>query len=380
MRLYRRVVGCIANHRYEIDELRQPLRFETDGDLVELLLDDFAICVARWQPATATSGPVSQPVTLSSSGLLHGASYVVSTGRPLDYQITHVNGDPTPIRLTVRGIIPRPIETDSTEWPGRISAIRVRYELLDELGQVIRDGHLRTDSHLARYDSAAIGSDQMSVSEQATYFFSLAPEVSTLRLACEQGVVVATAASRPQKMLRMFRVPEELGVFEDQDEIRRTWFLFKPVDDERRTAENLCANICIQTRPFMPRDDLINGLYEWQDFRPVEFSLGHFVLTKRNAVTEIRDETRSTAYVRIPINQDLSMRWFAKDASGDVRPGFIYMSTRLSEGRIRVIVDKTVIQELARERVVERSFCLRYNRSISRIRCASSRRAERSCL
>ncbi len=226
-----------------------------------------------------------------------------------------------------------------------MSSVTVDYEFMNEQGQIVKRGTLPTASDIAQYDRASVGAATMLVSEPVTSYFPVPCGVSRVRFRSLDPYVAIIGFTRPRGLPRTFRVPEELGLFERQEEVSRTWYMFRPIGYQQRVAENRVADLAIQTRPFLPHEPLISGQYDWEDHRPREFTPGRFVLTKRDASFSLREEAIPSAYCRVPLDRSVNFTWRTDDPSVSCEPRLMYVTSAGRPGRVRLFVDNTLYHE-----------------------------------
>ena len=343
--IHQKLFGVVAQHRQQPAGSAELFRFETSGELLEVTASDYLICVASWRPrGNEAAQSQDPPITLNSSDTSIRAA-LTNQDQPLDYEIAHVNQLPTPLRVTLRRMLPRTPASDEHHWPAQIATAEVDYEFLDEHGQSVQKGTLKTVPDVARYDRGSIGSAPMFVTEPTTTFFSVPVGVTTVRFRCDESDVAIIAFTRPRDLPRTWRIPEEQGLFEQQEELARTWFLLRARGHRERVADNRVADISIQTRPQPPHELLISGLYEWEDHRPREFTPGRFVLTKRDTSLALRDEAIASAYYQLSVDRVSDFRWRTQDITRPFEPRLMYLLPPSSDGPIQVVIDGTLFHE-----------------------------------
>jgi hypothetical protein len=348
MRVHHKSLGVVAHYRHRVDDLREPVTLDTDGDLLEITSNKYLICAATWRPRSAHL--TDAPITLNSSAQSIRALLIDPT-YPIEYEITHVNQLDTPFRVTFRTVAPRLPGSRGVAPPQRIAPGRVTIEFMNRLGHVLRRDEIQTLPEVARYDRAAVGAAAMFVSEPSTWYVAVPLPVTKVRLRTDRTGTAVIAFTRPIDVPRIFRVPEEQSLFERQEEIGRSWFLLRPTDYRQRVAENRCAEIEIQDRPQPANEELISGQYEWEDHRPREFARGRFVLTLRDPPFVLRDDAIASAYYRIPVNRTLPLRWSTAGNIATLEPRLIYLLTQSDERPLRVFLnDKLHFQFVPRAR------------------------------
>ena len=357
VRVHRKLLGQVAHYRQAAGGSSELLQFDTAGDLLEVTASEDVVCVATWRPsAEGAAAATDTAITLSSSAETIRAQ-LTDKIEPLDYEITHVDQLPTPFRVTLRRLLPCPAATVETRRPAQLATATVAYEFLDDRGDVLRRGTLETLPDVARYDVASIGAAPMWVTEPSTSFFSVPLAATKVRFRCEHSDVAVIAFTRPRDLARTFRIPEEQGIFEQQQENGRTWFLIRPSGYQQRVADNRVADIALQTRPQPPHERLISGQYEWDDHRPREFSPGRFVLTQRDPSFALRDEAIASAYSQVPVDTVVSFRWMTEDVAVPIEPRLMYLVPAAAAGLVQVFIDDALYHQFIPARVVVKSAC-----------------------
>jgi hypothetical protein len=169
--------------------------------------------------------------------------------------------------------------------------------------------------------------------------------VAKVRFTCRQLGAAIAAYTRPLDAPRTFRLPEEAGLFEQLEDIGRTWFVFRPTHYLQRMSDNRCAQITIQSRPGEANESLAAGDYTWEDHQPREFATGRFVLTRREPQFALRDEAIVAAYYEIPLNRTVTVNWQSSDTDSLMEPRLVYRLAERNERPIRVLINEALEHE-----------------------------------
>lgn len=162
-------------------------------------------------------------------------------GDTVDWSVSHARGATTALRLDVRGYVDptgrATRETDALTW-----------QWLDRAGKVLRSGVLAPSITPSVYDQPADGG---IVSDPASAWFRLPPEVATLRVIA-RGALLANAWSRVDGMPLPRSVPSQQRAWFDDPRRIPEWFRLDPANLAASAAADHSTLLHIQHRPLPP--------------------------------------------------------------------------------------------------------------------------------
>ncbi|MCA9168761.1 MAG: hypothetical protein KDB23_13895 [Planctomycetales bacterium] len=320
--VHRQPLGIVESRTVTITDLAEVLSLNVaGGEILEVRADGYVTCHATWlvpepllqevsiERAGEPSSPAARPEAISLSTTMDSLqSHLIDKAGSLSYRIAHVGEQVTPFRITVRQLWPVEEQMPAKDERSKPSVTPVRFEWLDQAGEVLRAGELPLESTVSDYDHGAIGAARLQVSEPATYYFALTPDVSQVRLYLDEGLACAVAFTRPLDLPRTFQIPEESNAYTRQEHSQRSWFLIRPEQAERRIELNEIANLSIQVRPPVPNPDRAEGDYTWKKFDPTAFSVGRYFVTRYDPGSTVRPEVAAIVYSQVFAGQEQTVQ------------------------------------------------------------------------
>ena len=299
----------------------QTIECRADGGLLEIYATAPIVCRATWY---GSAGPPHDPGLELEFPLLPLCCYLAGPDLPLDYSVAHVDRWPTPFRLDLRRLLPEPSQHPAARVPQSIEPAIVKYSLLDAQGQVLREGQLSTAGDVSVYDQTAPNTMALHVTEPARFYFALSADVKRLRIEAPHDTVTVAAFTRPPDLARVQRLPEEQQSYSRLDSDQRTWFLLQPDDADLRLAQNQTCTVYSGVRPPQRDQQILSGLYQWEDFEPAGFWKGRFLLTPRDSQSPLRPESISSTYGELTPNRDHEVDLIAEPGADWIEPRLIY--------------------------------------------------------
>ena len=259
------------------------------------------------------------------------------------YEIHHVPGLPTGIRLRVRAAIRSGDAVDSC------ASVRWRFESAD--ATVLEEGALSVPGVTSEFDAPRVRDPALRVSEPVTRFFMLPPTVHRIILTADGGSPLVDLANRPSGLpaRRVARAPsvDEVVVPE------RSWFPIRPVERHNLEQADRVVDVWQAARPPVPQEPLIEGNYDWQDFRPAGPWTGRQVLVPRGRSDQpVRQQARATTFFEIPIASTCLIQLLHQDADQAVS---VVASAR--EGSAKVAVSGVTVPRVEMQLVSGGSQC-----------------------
>ncbi len=366
--------------RTKLSGSHRALELPVGGGWLEIRTTDSIACRAYRNSSSEPDRNTMIPLEDTSDPL---RTFLAPPDAPLEYAITSFRNQPTPFCLTLRRF-----ETESTlthdtlepvskpepralasgqfsmrlgeSWPAasavgsqtrsvtvlkplvtshEIPLAQVEYRFLDAEGQELRRGVLTTNEELSCYDRAYGSQLKGPVTESASYYFTLGPQVRRIEVRASDSSVGVSAFTRPMDLARTWRIPEDQRATSDEESQGRTWFLLQPQDADARLDRNLAVTVITQTRP--PRRDprILAGDYSWEDFEPLGFWKGRYLLVPRDSQQAVRPAGLRSTFCQVPTNRAVAIRLRREPDRPRIEPRLIYSSTSSASGRVQVWLD-----------------------------------------
>lgn len=219
---------------------------------------------------------------------LYQRFFVAETAHPVSFAIAHEGGRATPVRLEARHL-------QNATAPARPPVLY--YEFTGTDGSVLRHGEVTLDVRVARYDEALGAAPGAVVSDPLALYFAVPPMATGLRLTpaisrdgASQAPVLVSLATRPARLARQIRAPEDRFDFAARGVRVPAWFAVNPTGYPRLIAENRSQLIAMQSRPPRDQPERLSGQFIREDFRPRGRWLARHLLTPRETGMPLREE------------------------------------------------------------------------------------------
>jgi hypothetical protein len=224
--------------------------------------------------------------------------FVADSARPVSFAIAHEGAAATPVRVEVR-------QLHHAAPPARPSPLHYAFTSSD--GAVLREGELALErfspayTPASRYDEAIGALPGTVVSDAVEVYFSVPPAATGLRLApggdaAAQAPLLVGLATRPARLPRQVRAPEDHFDYGAQGKRVPAWFPVHPTDYARLITDNRSQLVAVQSRPPEDRPERVSGQFTWEDFRPQGRWLARQLLTPREAAEVPREEALISTY------------------------------------------------------------------------------------
>ncbi len=186
--------------------------------------------------------------------------YRLDVGSPLVYEIAHLEGEATPLRLDLRTITG--------------AAVGLDYTLLDAQGEPVGGGVLEGESAPpSRYDRFADLPEQ-AIGNPQRHYLLIPPAGQRLRLSASGPLLIA-AYSRSPRLAQRRVVPDHPLTPESTP----AWFPLHPADRESRRRQGATRLAVVQPRPPEVEPELLAGRYRWESLLPEGQWRGRYLLT-----------------------------------------------------------------------------------------------------
>lgn len=215
---------------------------------------------------------------------LYQRVFIASASEPVSFAIAHDGTLATPIRLEARYLL-NPVRPAAPPT--------LRYEFLDADARVLRSAELAVDAPASRYDEAINPPPGTVISDWKEWFFAVPAAATELRVSVARNdatPVLVALATRPTRLPRQIRAPEDRFDYDPENERIPAWFSVRPNGYPQLISNNRSQLVTVQPRPPREHPELLTGRYLWEDFRPTGRWLARQLLTPREAGAVVRDE------------------------------------------------------------------------------------------
>ena len=268
--------------------------------------------------------------------LVHLSTTLVQKDMPVEFAISHIRGQATPVRVNLRRLLEGGAKREERKEEKKCD---LTYILLDAKERSKKTGTMPLTQPRSFYDrTKGQWWGQFEVSDTDSYYLSIPSKITTLRLT-SLCAVLAVVYNRPPDMLRKTRIPEDYYYNPDKSQRQPAWFKLRPKNYEILSQQNRTPLIMIQRRP--PRDEenveILAGHYTWEDYRPLGKYRSRYLLTLRDSQLPIRDKALSAFYQPIPKNRAVILQFV--NPRRTIQPNLIYRRTHRKPAKIRIFAD-----------------------------------------
>lgn len=261
-------------------------------------------------------------------------TYVATPAHAAEYNIAHVLNAATPIKIDLRYMTPAQITNNSR-------SISVKYALLDDSNNLIKQDVITISNPDTRYDSLINDHSGAHLSEPSTYYFLLPANVSKLRLSAtdENAPALVSVYSRPLNLPHSYRSPEDQFDFDAQGKRINAWFALKPDNNVQLLSTNATVLLTVQSRPPKEKPELLTGNYFWEDFHPLGNWLGRLILAPQEQGTPFRTEALPATYQIIPQNRNITVNIPAYESLHTLTPNLTWVRPQESPAEFDLFID-----------------------------------------
>ena len=265
--------------------------------------------------------------------------YAASVRQPLEFALTHVDNQPTPLRLNLR----TQLQGVSTTMADRSA----EWQLLGASGEVIMKGKLKVSDEVSHYDRLSVNSELIPVTEATQFHFLVPPDATKFRLFSSHEGLLATAFTRPPNCAKKTRAPDDYWAINRATLTRKTWFSIRPVDYKERVAGVGSVSCHRHMRPPGESDHLLTGDFQWESFQPDNLVAGRELLTQKTDGLPTRVESVPATFIELS-RGDLAASWTGRRGRRSINPRLIYQVTeefsqtktgRTQRPSIRILID-----------------------------------------
>jgi hypothetical protein len=305
-----------------------------------------AFWAAEERPTTSSANEITpEPVQL--------LSFAVSPTNSLAYEIHHFEQDPTLFRIEVRRAPPGPPVASGTKadlpFPGAathpttITQEFIKYVLLDDTGTTFQSGEVPLTNLLSAYDWLVTTNGPTPITEPQALCFVLPPEVAGLRVSSPRETVLVNAYTRPYRLVKVMRIPEDYspqGTFNPE---QPSWFTVRPPDFVARREVGQTGLIQVQPRLSEQDPLVLAGHYEWDSFLPNSQPRGHQILLPVTGPGPTRPESLSFTYYPVKTGCLERVRLLSDPWEPQVAPTLVLASSSTATAAANVSIDGRMI-------------------------------------
>jgi hypothetical protein len=263
--------------------------------------------------------------------LIYTWSYFVE-GEGVEFPLTTTT-EPTPVRVDVRQVWP----IGSIERS--IRPIKISYRMIGANDKVIRQGDLEATGSPSVYDRLQQHRQERLISEPTSYYFAVPPEVSRIRLTATKAAAVVNLFTRPARLMKVTRVPEDY-YHDNHDEVaQRSWFLLRAARHEQLELNNRVPLLALQSRPAEDDPYMVEGIYEWQDHVPQGGWRGRSLLVPHEVGTPFRPEALAVTYREVPPNRPVPIRFETEPGRDEIAPSLLLFQEKQTRLLVEVDLD-----------------------------------------
>ena len=322
--------------RFEMVVSPGMLRIEPGTDMVVRLF---------WKPVDEEDRVIDEPALEITPEPKLIQTFVVDH-RHVDYHVSHVGEQATPLRITLRRVFDTMFQTQVTADSGEpLTRSWVHWEFLAK-GHVVRQGIVPVDPQISMYDYLWFAGQPRLVSDVTCWYFNVPSGVDQVRVVTDGTPLLVRAAVRPAGLPRSIMVPEDYGMTRNHDSRYRTWFTLKPERYDDLLRENRAMNLRAQSRPPDLDPQIMSGNYAWHRFEPDWRAIQNRLWVPVPDDMTLRDEAREAAWQSAVPGSTFEYQvrdvepW---NSPGDVK--FAWSGERARPGRVRIRVDGRVVLE-----------------------------------
>lgn len=250
--------------------------------------------------------------------------FIAGTSQPVTYALS-ASPQQSGLRLSVRSLLPA---------ASLASATRARYAAYDAQGTELAQGTLVVPGKPTNYERLLPEYDAISqgkvLLDAAMGFFVLPAKAASFKVWADSDAapLLVVAHTRPMALAREVRVPDDFYSFDALGQRIPGWFMLKPQDEEAMLANNRSRLLSLQTRPMLQSEEqtqIINGQYQWQDYRPRGNWLARPIFTPRESDLPYREDVLPTTFTPLALQQNQSITLPAYFGASVITPSLVWL-------------------------------------------------------
>jgi hypothetical protein len=261
--------------------------------------------------------------------------YSLGPSQSLHYALSHTSANATPFRIDFRKLIHTAHEEVT---------MKVDYRMRDINKETVSQGTLHFQPTSSVYDRLAGDDPSVNVSEPFSFYFRIPAEVATIEFR-SHSLLWAAAYTRPLKLARRVRIPEDYYRGLQDTTYQPAWFIVKPSFESQASNSPQTETLIVQRRPPVDDPDIIAGHYDWEVIRPQGRWHGRHLLTERTSQLPVREEALASIFrpLRSAIDERINLRTaFGPDA---VEPTLIYIRKEKRTEKFKLFLDSALFHQ-----------------------------------
>lgn len=262
-------------------------------------------------------------------------TYLCDSLTSVDFEIEHISGLSTPVRVDLRRLIDDTSVAASTE---------VQYQLLDAQDKLIENGVIALSAVASFYDRVVSNDKKQQISDPVRRYFRLQESIAKLRFLSLEPVSVAIY-TRPADLPRVVRAPEEYQSNSWSPDQHPAWFYLRAQDHEARIINRQVVSLKLQTRPQDQDADLAAGRYQLIDYEPQGEYFARQILVPRSSTQDVPERSRAAVFSPISANQNVSLNITSYSGRTLVSPTLIYVADTTVAEDVIIYVDGKNVSE-----------------------------------
>jgi len=255
----------------------------------------------------------------------------------VEYGVNHVEGAPTVMRFDLRSVRLQgaPVACDGAD-----------YALLDGEGKVIRHGRMTVSVEPSLYDMMTGRWSDSLVSDPIRHYLWLPANVHRVRFSSVCPISV-NAYDRPHGFIWTTQVPDDYKTAKRLDLRKRIpgWFSVRPMNLKELLVHNRIPLVQVQIHPRQQQDieQLMAGIYHWQDYLPQNRQRARWLLVPRESPLPPRKQSLAGFYMRLAGGDVRTIHMDSE--TGSMRPNLIFMRSEGRAEHIRLWLDDHLYYE-----------------------------------
>ncbi len=255
----------------------------------------------------------------------------------VEYGVNHVGDAPTVMRFDLRSIRleGEPVACDGAD-----------YALLNDEGEVIQQGRMAVNSEPSYYDMLTGRWASSQVSDSRRHYLWLPAEVSRVRFSSVCPISV-NGYDRPHGFIWKTHVPDDYEVAKTLDLKKRIpgWFSVRPLNLKELLLHNRIPLVQVQIHPRRHQDiqQLMAGIYHWQDYMPQNRNRARWLLVPRESPLPPRKQSLAGFYMHLAGGEARAIHMDSE--TGSMRPNLIFMRPSGKAEHIRLWMDNRLYYE-----------------------------------
>jgi hypothetical protein len=266
----------------------------------------------------------------------HLLTFTCSPTNTVEYSVDHIGQEPTFFRIDIRRSLPAAGE-------GVTPAGAVQCALLAGDGSVLQASEVMLTNAFSPFDWLVTNNGLANITVPQSLCFIFPPAVRGLRIAAPDETVFVNAYSRPYRLVKRVRVPEDYSPARTTAPEQPSWFTVRPRDYLDRREAGQASIVRVQTHPPVYDPLVQSGQYEWDSFLPATESRGQMILLPPTDGQPARADSLAFSYFPVTIGGEQRVRFRGQPWQSQVEPSLVLVFTNGIAGPATVTVDGQVL-------------------------------------